>query len=96
MPALHRIALSPVLDISAAPALLTTCKEIQDHSETVSIDASHVERITTPAFQVLVSLIKTRKAAGHTTHLGATSTAFNDAAASLGLSAFFKEEAPNG
>lgn len=96
MPAQHSIALPAILDISAASALLTNCRDIQDHVEPVTLDASAVERITTPAFQVIVSLIKTRKAAGHVTQLHAASPPFNDAAASLGFTAYFKEEAAHG
>lgn len=96
MPAQHCIVLPSILDISAASALLSTCKDMQDEAEPLLLDATAVERITTPAFQVIISLIKTRKAAGRLTQLQSASTPFTDAAGALGLSGFFKEEAAHG
>lgn len=91
----HTIALQSVLDITGAPALLQVCTEVQDDKRDILIDASDVERITTPAFQVLISLYKTRKAAGLATSISAASNVFNDAMAALGLSQFFKEGEPH-
>ena len=96
MSAQHSIVLPAILDISAAADLLVTCRDMQDQAEPVTIDASAIERITTPAFQVLIALIKTRKTTDKATQLHAPSPAFSDAASALGFTAFLKEEAAHG
>lgn len=93
---MHRMSLPPLLDISVAPELLKLCQDACDEKKILACDASNVERITTPAFQILISLFNMRKAAGLNTRVVDASTQFSEAAAALGLSQWFMEEDTHG
>jgi ABC-type transporter Mla MlaB component len=82
------IVLSSVLDITGAPALLDLCKKFTDSTASLNIDASDVERITTPALQILISLIKKRLSQNLHTQVNPRSNAFENAIKALGVSDF--------
>ena len=89
---MHHIALTPVLDITGAPALLKMCNQHADNQLPLTIDASNVERITTPAFQILIACITKRRAQNLSTTIASQSDAFKDSAKTLGFAAFFNQE----
>ncbi len=78
-----RIVLTSVLDLRAAAPL--TDELLGLRGENVVIDASKVERIGAPCFQVLLSAVKTWAVAGHTIAIFDESSAFSEAATHLGV-----------
>ncbi len=92
----HRFELSPVLDITGAHALREACLGLVTKRSTITLDASLVERITTPAIQILVSLIKSRRESGYGTQIAAASETFEKTVATLGLASFFAQEQVHG
>lgn len=94
--AFHTIAIPSVLDITGAPALLARCKELAQTNSPIAIDASGVERITTPALQVLVALLKKRRTQGFATTIAPQSEHFMTTVKTLGLTSFFEQEQAHG
>ena len=90
-----RIALDPILDLASISALQASCKEaLLCNAPSVCIDASNVERLKTPIFQLLLSLQKSLQAKQLTLVIEKPSDAFKDLSSCLGiLSAFTYSEA---
>lgn len=63
--------------------------KVVDRSQTVTLDLSAVRRIDTAGFQLLVSFIRERRAAGRNVQCERASEAFSVTAGLLGLSALF-------
>jgi chemotaxis protein CheX len=78
-----RVVLASVLDLRAAAPL--TEELLEQRGDDLIIDASKVERIGAPCFQVLLSAVKTWAVAGHTIALFDESSAFSEAATHLGV-----------
>ncbi len=78
-----RVILTSVLDLRAAAPLADELLALRGND--LVIDASKVERIGAPCFQVLLSAVKTWAVAGHTIAIFDESPAFSEAASHLGV-----------
>lgn len=87
--------LQPVLDINAALALKASALEWLD-SKALTIDASPVERITTPCIQIILALMHARDAAKRPTEFQAPSQSFMSAFQCLGLAQYLQGRVVNG
>jgi chemotaxis protein CheX len=78
-----RVILTSVLDLRAAAPLTEELLALRGND--LVIDASKVERIGAPCFQVLLSAVKTWAVAGHTIAIFDESPAFSESATHLGV-----------
>jgi anti-anti-sigma regulatory factor len=79
------LTLSPVVDILAAPDLHAALLKALERGRTIAIDAAPVERISTPAIQVLLAAAKAAEAAKLKFRVTNPSPALVSAFADLGL-----------
>jgi chemotaxis protein CheX len=84
------LPLEASLDLVAAMRLREQTSEAIARSTSVVIDASAVERITTPCVQVLVAAARTAAAEGRTFTVGGASGAFEAAFLDLGLGELYQ------
>lgn len=92
----NTLKLPTVLDITGAPSLLESCRELQLVQGSLSLDASEVERFTTPALQILLALFKKRNNANLPTCIINPTSNFENAVKALGFDPFLKEAVTNG
>ncbi len=91
-----KVTLPPILDIHHAAALLENTKSWGDSRGHLYINASSVERVTTPALQILLALLTYRRNHRRPASIQAPTDAFIQAIATLGLEPFFKEHLVHG
>lgn len=84
--------LDPICDISAAEGLLEKMRAYAEHASAVCVDGSQVERFTTPAAQILLSVKKHCDDTGKAFTLQSASQAMTHALATLGLDSQFIHE----
>lgn len=80
------VALPPILDLPAAAPLKSRLQEALTKGEDIVIDASAVQRVTTPCLQVLASVMKLRGTGGPSARLQNIPEAFAETVRMLGLS----------
>ncbi len=81
----HCFSLPESADILEAEAILQQCSEAVEADKTVVIDASKVEKLTTPVVQLLLALEKNLNANSHALLLDKPSDAVVDVFDTLGL-----------
>jgi len=91
-----KAALPPSLDINHAVSFLEQCQDWRGGKGALRIDASAVERITTPALQILLALLTSRSAQNRASTITNPSEAFTRALVTLGLEPHFKEHISHG
>lgn len=79
------------LDIRAVEQFFDRLRTIAEEADVAMIDASKVERITTPCVQIVLSLSKTLEENGGRLKLKAASDVFHNAFADLGLTHCIKQ-----
>ncbi|MDR3375919.1 MAG: STAS domain-containing protein [Ancalomicrobiaceae bacterium] len=79
------VALPEILDLNCASALKASLMEHVDASTDVTIDCSKVERIATPAIQVILAFAKSIGMHDHTLRLRSPTETFRNAFEDLGL-----------
>ena len=94
--AVQRLALPAVADLGYAQMLKSKLVDALEQEKGVLIDASEVQRITTPCFQILISATRTFADAGRALTFVSRSAAFTETANVLGLESFFREESDRG
>lgn len=82
--------LPAMLSINAAAELRKDLLHLLDGSGSIEVDASEVERITTPCIQVILAMEKSAASAGRKFRVIAPSEAFSDAFKTLGLSSYLQ------
>lgn len=83
------ILLPPIMDIHACATLHTSFLEEIATSETLRLNASAVERIATPAVQLLLSTAQTLQREGKHLQIASPSAALTQAVDDLGLNLLF-------
>lgn len=87
------IILEPIVDLSNIENLHKACiSALDDNSNTVTIDASQVERLKTPAFQLLISFKNTCKDVGKTVIISSPSDGFKNLSMCLGAWELFNDK----
>lgn len=84
------VHLPAVLDLDAAIQLRKSLMEELSEAESILLDAEEVERLGTPAVQVLLSAAVTLKAEGRALRIGNATEAVQGAFHDLGLGAQLK------
>lgn len=86
---LSATTLSPVLDLANAQTLFESLKSIGD-DQPVTLDASAVERMSTPCVQILLAKARAVTAQGSSFRIVSASPAFVTALSDIGLEPEFK------
>jgi anti-anti-sigma regulatory factor len=84
------IVLPARLSINSAAELRKNLMNLLDGNGSIEIDASEVERITTPCIQIIIAMEKSTASAGRKFKVVNPSAAFSDAFATLGLSSYLQ------
>ncbi|HEX2593832.1 MAG TPA: STAS domain-containing protein [Rhizomicrobium sp.] len=83
--AVETMQLASILDLTAAAGVKHELAAMLARSNSILLDASAVQRITTPVLQVLVSAAHSAKAAGGEIRISDPSSAFTDTIRLLSL-----------
>ena len=86
----REVKLPRELDLLAAESLKETLLAELDEGDGLLLDASDVERVSTPCVEVLVSAYKTCADSGQSFHISNSSQVLVDAFEALGLDEQFK------
>lgn len=87
-----RIALDDVLDISSAQSLHAQVSEAFVNHSSIVLEASKVERMTTPAAQIILSLLQSSNAEKKACRIESGSEPFVQACRDLGLNQLLDEK----
>lgn len=86
MESYSKILLEPVVDLSNIDSLHKNCQAALDRGEAiVNIDASQVERLKTPIFQLIIIFKRTLESSGRQLVIESPSEGFESIARCLGL-----------
>ena len=89
----NKITLEPIVDLSNIDALHTACKAALSCTDTaIHIDASHVERLKTPVFQLLIAFHNAIKTSNKKLIIDPYSEGFENLAKCLGVWEILKTE----